>query len=101
MTPQLACYLLTTCLEGGSNEWLDHCQPGLAGYQNPDNYTPDKIWLVRDDEGDSHKLTWADMLAALTIMPDRHLRDLTDDNWDADTADVWLQCALFKDIIYC
>lgn len=100
LTPELACDLMITALEGGSNYWLEHHQPALSGYGNAENYTPSRKWTVTDDEGERHVVDWNAMRHALEIMPEHHLQNLKDDNWDAETADVWLQCAAFGEIVY-
>lgn len=101
LTPQLACDLLVTALEGGSNYWLDTYQPHLSGYGNVINYAPDKTWTFAvDGESETVTTTWSDLQQALHKMPRHHLDNIKNDNWDAETADVWLQCALFGEIVY-
>ena len=63
------------------------------------------ISLMEDDEG-GNKVTVineSDVRTGLEIMAKkyaRHWKDVVDDNHDADTADVFLQCCIFREIVY-
>lgn len=50
-----------------------------------------------------HKITIEDIRKGLEIMRDnypRHFADLVEENDDLITGDVWLQCAVFGEVIY-
>ena len=61
------------------------------------------VFLCEYDD-DEHPLTWEGMLKGMQLMATnepRHFSDVIEHNDDAVTADVWLQLALFGDVIYC
>jgi hypothetical protein len=61
------------------------------------------VFLCEYDD-DQHPLTWQGMLKGMQLMASnqtRHFSDVIEHNDDAVTADVWLQLALFGDVIYC
>jgi hypothetical protein len=63
-----------------------------------------KFVFICEYDDDEHPLTWEGMLKGMQLMADkhdRHFSDLMTGDDDAITADVWLQLALFGDVIYC
>lgn len=65
------------------------------------------ISVIPEDEEDKklphYRLNLASIKKGLQVMADKfpkHFADVTNDNADATTGDVFLQCALFGDVIY-
>lgn len=113
--PQMIQDMIITAFEGGSNYWLgrgrvelinppyaDLPDDGVAWYGNSQRNVfaePDFKITIETEEG--LKTLDADAITrGLAAMPPRHLADLTSDNGDAETADVFLQCALFGEVVY-
>ena len=104
--------LLCSAFEGGSNYWYTD----LNVHQWPDGVSSREAWhmevpvveggvlsLVDKYEGDEHLLDLAKITKGLAIMREkypRHWSNFATENDDAETADVFLQCCVFDDIIY-
>ena len=100
---------LINALEGGSNYWLtsyslgsgeDDSEKELQGILNGIGGM-----LVKENDRDekSHVVTVKDIEAALQDMANRypwHFKNLVDENDDAETADVLLQLAALKEVVY-
>lgn len=104
ITNQQIADLFVTAYEGGSNYWIDHIDP-RPNYSHPDNYGPNMVpyAVYADDDDTAHFVNWNTIQAGLKTMQETyisHWADLIDDNMDADTADVFLQCVCFGKIIY-
>lgn len=102
--------LLVGAIEGGSNYWYQ-----LESYtKTPDGYLDyhgvaagSAAWIVtdREEEDDEEKFTLdrEAMQRGLKAMADKypgHMRNLLEDNDDAITSDVFLQCSLFGEIVF-
>lgn len=100
--------LMVTALEGGSNYWLNAINPRFktfAEYSEPEAYGPDMTpRMVYDDDGPTpYKLDWPSIERGVKTMYAKyphHFGDILNDNMDADTADVFLQCVLYDDVIF-
>lgn len=116
-------YLLDTAFEGGSNYWYfikGRTVPPAITFQTdprhlcwytdyPLNVGGDLIITVKDGEdfcdfkGKEYHLNLKTIEDGLRIMQEkypRHFNDVLDDNYDAETGDVFLQCCLFNDAIF-
>jgi hypothetical protein len=76
-------------------------EPKVIAYlkANPRHY----FRLEDEYSGDVHKLTWKKMCDGIKVMIQKqpsHFSDVMQDNDDAITADVWIQCALLGEVIY-
>lgn len=114
--------VLTSALEGGSNYWadvvgkieptsweyVDTSLPREDGNHWMQEYplNPGGALLIQDLE-DEVSPAWCldskSIQAGLAAMAEKcptHLADIVIDNYDANTADAFLQCCLFGDIIY-
>jgi len=112
-------YQFCAAFEGGSNYWLRGW--AWAGKKEPKDsiciwyadeelYNEDMLIEVEYDDPDSddgstkeYKITYKDLVKGLKVMANdhpRHFANMIGDNADAITADVFLQCVLFKDVIY-
>jgi len=104
--------ILCMAFEGGSNFWYE-----IAGYVNPKNVKVGIKYLelpliedcgvmVGDCEDDEVKpilLNRAAIEKGLKIMGEKydwHLKAILEENDDAETSDVLLQCSLFGEIVY-
>ena len=59
--------------------------------------------LYEDDEPSKHTLTLKDVRKGLRLMKKEypsHYADLVEENDDAETGDIWLQLAVFGEVIY-
>jgi len=118
MTNQLEGYaedLLITALEGGSNYW--YYLPDLSMIERRSGdplsiaifngvWSGGKIVPVHDNEERDNalgNLTRESMEGAFTLMRQthpRHYADIYSGNVDAETADVWFQLAVMREVIY-
>ncbi len=108
--------LLTSAFEGGSNYW--YC---IDSFNYPEGQTKESLEIefehielplkggsltISDREtegGETYTLDKEACLRGLKVMAEmypRHFADWRDENDDAITADVYLQCCLFGDIVY-
>ena len=107
-TKQQIADLMVTALEGGSNYWLARVLPvyrNYTEYSEPERYGPTMTSRTFSDweEDCTGVLDWASITKAAQIMHDKyphHYADVISDNMDADTADVFLQCAVFGEIVF-
>ncbi len=119
--------LLCSALEGGSNYWYmierydlpknmpykDFKEGGK--YQYPDNYAhPAQLiptypgcavifTVTEEDDGKEYRLDREALERGLRIMAEkypRHWTNFVQENDDAETGDVYLQCCLFGEIVY-
>ena len=121
--------MLTCAFEGGSNYWylIDESETVYAdglSYEDfkeggkltdPDNYhhpleiipfTKGCSLHIRDKNDNGcwgYFLGLAELEAGLQVMAEkypRHFSDMLEENDDADTGDVYLQCCLFGEVIF-
>jgi hypothetical protein len=98
--------LIATCFEGGSTHWLESASPLSTitevkpWYSDPAFYGPDFAIRLTDDDGDTHVLAWESAVKGYALLPPRRLQEIADEQWDAETADVFLQLALFGEVVY-
>jgi hypothetical protein len=111
------CDLICTGIEGGFSSWLHHInREGEWSGEEPAYYQPE-FWLgggrysakfdrESDNEGDGKGRATFDSAAlvnGLRLMAEkepRHFADFMQENDDAVTGDVFLQCVLLKAVIY-
>ena len=96
-------------LEGGSNYWLTSYSLG-SGEDDSEKelqaiLNGERTMTVKENDRDekSHVVTVKDIEAALQDMANRypwHFKNLVDENDDAETADVLLQLAALKEVVY-
>ena len=109
MNDQTITDLLITAFEGGSNYWIDEVEyvgipynPGCPRYARLSECKYGKIIFSIEDEP-NHSLTWDMLKAGVDLMEEKypqHYADILTEDWDAGTADVALQLALFKELVY-
>ena len=111
--------LLCSAFEGGSNYWASPQE-----FDPPEGRTRKAIesacgdfetwytlaavaggvvYVVDRTEGSTHPLTREGLERGLVVMADkyaRHFGDLLSENYYGITADVFLQCALFGEVLY-
>lgn len=104
--------LLCCAFAGGSNYWYnitEYINPMDAKVAHPHLQLPflAKCGLMIGDIEDEDVGPWLLNLPAidrgLSVMADKypkHMKDLIEDNMDADTGDVFLQCCLFGEVVY-
>ena len=115
--------LLIGALEGGSNYWaIFRAEPDyvksvtredietynmeISQYYYPEYSIehPNFRLQVRDveDEG-THLVTLKDLEESIRIICKKypnHLKSIIEEDWDAETSDALLQCAIFNEVIY-
>lgn len=105
--------LLCGAFEGGSTYWATSCEI-VSDADTDDLYPSDAVMLghdveieysADDSDEDTSKvmLTRDKAIAGLQIMAQKypsHFGDFMSENDDASTADVFVQCAVFGEIIY-
>lgn len=104
--------LLCCALEGGSNYWYN-----IKKYINPNKVKVEYRHIdlpfidgcgleIEDIEGDEpipNILNKESMQKGLQIMADKypeHFKNIIEDNEDAETGDVFLQCSVLGDIVF-
>lgn len=110
ITKQMIQDLLVCAFEGGSNYWYSQLEPlaETSKKEHPsdsfyDNLVTNGFNLYDNEGGKHHKVTPGAFKIAMQIMRDKypsHLADVQKENMDAATGDVFLQLAIFGDIIY-
>jgi hypothetical protein len=111
--------LMTTAIEGGSAYWCDEITQtsGVTTetspwYSDPEIYITNLTLQVVESEPSKensdgrHIINLEKMQKAFELMGEFgtpkgfHLRNLVEENWDAETADVFLQLATFGEVVY-
>jgi hypothetical protein len=108
--------MLVGAFEGGSNYWLESCQCEKSANTKfiggEDYYSPiyadclygEVICFTDEEDGNRIFKLNSDVLEnGLRIMAEiapKHFGDMISENDDATTADVFLQCCLFGEVIY-
>lgn len=100
---------LINALEGGADYWIksysigsgeDDIEKELQGVLNGER----TMTIQEDDRNqDSYIVTVKDIEKGLQLLAEKypwHLKNLIDENDDAETADVILQMATFQEIVY-
>lgn len=98
--------LLTSAFEGGSDYWLDSAirlvrLEGESFIDAAFNYG--LIIELAEEQKRKVMLNSYMMRHGLQVLFARyphHAKAIVDDNADAETADCWLQCCLFSEIVY-
>jgi len=113
---RIAC-LMISAVEGGCNYWCSGLflerpdQDSLSEqpwYAAPELYENTQLRLrvveqVDDDETKEHIVDLLDIKRGLQLMAEKHrshFADIVNENDDAITADVFLQCVTLKEIVY-
>lgn len=121
IAPRRIADLMITAFEGGANYWCSGARLGTANgrpkaaFEKP-WYSDPKVWecasveffvteITDETTGaeKTHRLTRLDIETGLKLMAEkwgRHFGDFVSENEDAETADVFLQCVVLKDIVY-
>lgn len=111
--------LMITAIEGGIGYWASAVKLVSAGgaevkekpwYADPTLYEdPDMSLVVVEDEASTagasprHVIGRKELLNGLAIMQAKYpaaFADFMTENEDAETADMWLQCAALGDVVY-
>lgn len=118
VSPATLCDTFCTAVETGSGywlngfklEWSENETTERPWYADPEVFAGDfKIACTYDDpEGDdgaeaTKVITPEDVKGGLEFMLRNHVRhfaDMVAENGDAITADVFIQCVLFKEVVY-
>ncbi len=121
VTAQQICDLVVTAFEGGSNYWIDKARLGWPGALDAMRiglvlakpwYATTALYETRDwsinvfvseEDGKAYILDRASAEHGLRILGAEyhdHLLEIIEDNADANTADAFLQCALFGEIVF-
>lgn len=108
--------LLCGAFEGGSNYWYP-----IESYNYPEGQTKGSLEIefehvelpmkggsltvsdIEEDGGKKHILDKEACIRGLKVMAEKypqHFADWQDENDDATTADVYLQCCLFGELVY-
>lgn len=115
--------MLVNAFEGGINYWCSAAKATLVNETIPkqthladdiasgrvleieitDSESEDHEYDIPKEKAGKHIVSRDKLIEAFQIMADkypRHMKDFLDENADADTADVWFQCAVFGESIY-
>lgn len=119
IAPQLFEDLIVTAIEGGSSYWYwlkreefekdlpDNNEPlalriAQALYENRGFKM--KVYDCEDDGELLGEISYASCQEAFKIIAERyphHIDSLLEENWDAETADVFFQLCCFSEVVYC
>ena len=115
VTAQQVADLIVGAIEGGSTYWCSEYNilktpaevvpNGVVVYSHPEFWAGDFEIEFKDGEDDdkSHTITPEVLKKGIQVMAEkapRHFRDWMQENDDAETSDVFLQCILFGEIVY-
>lgn len=119
VAPQQVSDQFVTALEGGSNYWLQACSPSretkakataespwYADAQVFDGEFSIRLTYDNPNDGDQYvtkQIGKDDVRRGLEVMAEKypwHFGDLTAETGDVITADVFLQCVLFGDVVF-
>ena len=118
VSTQLIADQVVTAFEGGITYWVDKADlitPDRATLKEKPWYSDPKLYegqfrilIVQEDEhikgaGRDLFLTPENVQTGLDVMAAKygnHFRDMMQENGDASTADVFLQCCLFSELVY-
>lgn len=104
--------LIVGALEGGSNYWLSfEVNPIIKDFKwNSIDYARQIVEgecelicydvATKEYLGRLNKITIEEGLNLMLKTHPSSFKEILDENWDADTADVFMQCCVLKDIIY-
>jgi hypothetical protein len=102
--------LITTAFEGGSNYWYTNLKADDADKLDDVEYWHIELPMMegryvtfKDIDDDEHRLDLAAIKKGLAIMAakyPRHMNDAIVENDDGDTADVFLQCCIYGNVVY-
>lgn len=101
--------LLCNAIEGGSNYWcasmdrMGGITKAQAEYRQDVPFVEGGWLEVVDEEGKAHRLDRAAIDKGMTIFAEkypRHFADMMNENDDATTGDVFLQCCIFGEAVY-
>lgn len=105
--------LLTSAFEGGVSYWCE-----IIRYEGPKDIKKALTYkhielpfiegcaviIKADDEEQEYKVTRETLVRGLEVLKNSdykwHYHNYVEENWDAETADVVLQCGLFGEIVY-
>lgn len=120
ITMQRAAYGLCAALEGGSTSWIMSVRNVLPSAWTFDDelneesdgdhwrheipFNPGGALIIQPDEDDEvYRLDLEAIKRGLAVMHEKyphHFHDLKDENEDAITGDIFLQCCLFGEEVY-
>lgn len=101
MRKSLLSDLLVTAFEGGSNHWIDHVEILNDLETHPSNYLISVTPLDYDEPcRDINPATTADAWSRLRRDYPKIAARISDETYDADDADAFLQMICFEDIIF-
>ena len=108
--------LLVAAFEGGCNYWMntaDAVKPPMITYQYVPGHTHPRyeyplneggaVDCIVDGDSETHRLDLPAIKKGLHLMAEKYpeqFADFINMNEDADTADIFVQCCLFGDVIY-
>lgn len=111
VTGRMISDLLISAFEGGSNYWIRSVwlfddDRRVSSYGDHPVQNLSSITVIEDDSGKKRTILMRctdDLKKGLKIMAEKytnHFANLINDNADAETGDVFLQCCLFGEIVY-
>ncbi len=117
VTAQMVADLMVTAFEGGSNYWctsLDYIKTpaevvpnGVVVYSHPEFWAGDFELLLTDAEAGEDdgaiRIKSEDVIKGVQLMADKHrahFRNWIEEDYDAETGDVFLQLCCFGEVRY-
>ena len=105
---QLICDNIITAFEGGSNYWLSRVNKRVSEYAKAENYKEGfemELTFENPNMGDdkTQVVTYAMLERGAGVMRKKFPKaysDFVQETGDATTADIFLQCALFGELIF-
>lgn len=110
LSSQALADLVVTAFEGGSNHWLERVTdahgnplPSPEAYSVADAYKYDFCFMITEEDGEPRAFNNAGVETACRLMMEGYTRAwarVLIEQYDADDADLFLQLALFGDVVY-
>ena len=111
---QLIADNIVTAFEGGCNYWLHGAKikgidtPTRLWYSEPETYKPGFVMILKYDNPNAEgviekEVSYEDLIKGLEIMNEKFsvaYSDFVQETGDATTADIFLQCTLFGELIF-
>lgn len=106
LTPEQISDLMVTAFEGGIGYWCSAAKPTKIHptevnpwYSDPVVWENDFI-ITFSVDGKQEVLGPQKLIAGLGMLPGPRIEEIVSENYDAETADVLVQYALFGEIVY-
>jgi hypothetical protein len=95
--------MMIGAIEGGSTGWCGHIDLGGKDYSKAETYENPFAFTVTDDDGDVTVMDNISVQKGIELMAGdfpTHFADMMQEEWDAETADVFFQLCALGELVY-